>query len=241
MSFFRVCLAQIRTTVVVIAVAFPAAILAIVLPGLHRRRAFAHYAARCVFRLAGMPVSVDGLDHLPAGPCLVVANHASYLDGVVMMAVAPPRFTFLIKSEMSEAPFIGLLLRRLGMAFVARTDTAAAAGAAKRLINAARNGNAIGVFPEGTFQREPGLRPFRLGGFLAAARGGLPVIPAAIRGTRAILPAGSLLLRPGPIHVALMAPILTECGGREAAERLRDIARQAILNCCGEPDRNERA
>lgn len=239
MPFFRSCLAQIRLLTVFLAVVFPAAIIAIVLPGLHRRRTFAHHASRLAFRLTGMPITIVGRDHLPTGACLIVANHASYLDGIVMMAVAPPRFTFLIKSEMSEAPFIGLLLRRLGMAFVARTDTTAAAGAARRLINAARNGNAIGVFPEGTFTREPGLRDFRLGGFLAAARANLPVVPAAIRGTRCILPAGAKLVRPRPIHVTLLPAIVAGREGRGAAEELRVAARQAILKYCGEPDKSK--
>lgn len=236
MVSFRLWLSQLRVFAAVTAIALPSAAIAIALPQLRLRRAFARRAGRFVFRLSGMPLEVTGLDRLPEGPSVVVANHASYLDGIVMMAALPPRFTFLIKSEMNDAPFIGLLLRRLGMAFVARANTSAAAGAAARLIRAAKKGNAIGVFPEGTFRREPGLRSFRLGAFLAAARGNLPVVPVVIRGTRCILPAGAWLFRPRTIQVALLAAITMETGGREQAENLRDAARQAILKSCGEPD-----
>ncbi|HET7369856.1 MAG TPA: lysophospholipid acyltransferase family protein [Gammaproteobacteria bacterium] len=229
-------LSQFRVAAVVTFVALPAATIAIALPRLEKRRAFARHAARMVFRLSGMPLVLDDLERLPAGPSIVVANHASYLDGIVMMATLPPRFSFLIKSEMSSMPFVGLLLRRLGMAFVARTDTKAAAGAAARLIRAAKNGNAIGVFPEGTFRREPGLRQFRRGAFQAAARAHLPVVPVVIRGTRSIFPAGARLFRPRPIQVRVLPAIVTESGGRESVDRLRSTARDAILQHCAEPD-----
>ncbi len=229
-----------RVATVAVAVAVPSALVSIALPRLGHRRAFARYSARLVFRLAGMPLTITGLDSLPEGPCVLVANHSSYLDGVVMMAAVPPRFTFLIKGEMSKTPLIGLLLRRLGMSFVSRADTKAAAGAAARLVRAAREGNAIGVFPEGTFKREPGLRPFRLGAFVAAARGGLPVVPVVITGTREVYPAGHICPMPGAIGVELMTRIKA-CGGtREHAERLRTAARQTILARCGQGDACQR-
>ncbi|HET7569765.1 MAG TPA: lysophospholipid acyltransferase family protein [Gammaproteobacteria bacterium] len=232
----RLCLAQIRPLLVIATVAVPAAWISICLPKLRHRRAFARRAARVVFTLAGMPLTVEHLDRLPPGPCVIVANHSSYLDGVVLMAALPPRFTFLIKEEINAVPLVGLLLRRLGMAFVSRTDPKAAAGAAARLIRAAKKGNAIGVFPEGTFRREPGLRSFRLGAFLAAARTGLPVAPVTIRGTRYILPAGNRYLRQGPIRVTVLPAIVPAAPDREAAELLRKTARRAIVDHCGEPD-----
>lgn len=232
----RLCLAQIRPFLVIATVAVPAALISICLPKLRHRRAFARRAARVVFTLAGMPLTVEHLDRLPPGPCVIVANHSSYLDGVVLMAALPPRFTFLIKEEINAVPLVGLLLRRLGMAFVSRTDPKAAAGAAARLIRAAKKGNAIGVFPEGTFRREPGLRSFRLGAFLAAARTGLPVAPVTIRGTRYILPAGNRYLQAGPIRVTLLPAIMPAAPDRQAAELLRKTARRAILDHCDEPD-----
>jgi 1-acyl-sn-glycerol-3-phosphate acyltransferase len=143
----RLCLAQIRPLLVIATVAVPAAWISICLPKLRHRRAFARRAARVVFTLAGMPLTVEHLDRLPPGPCVIVANHSSYLDGVVLMAALPPRFTFLIKEEINAVPLVGLLLRRLGMALVSLTDQKGAAGAAARFILAAKKGNAMGFFP----------------------------------------------------------------------------------------------
>src|SRR5512134_1000653 len=92
----------------------------LLLPTLRARRGTARIAARSFFLLAGMPLKLRGLDNLPAGQCVVVANHASYLDGVVMAAALPPRFGFVIKREMNDVPVAGLLLRRIGSEFVDR-------------------------------------------------------------------------------------------------------------------------
>src|ERR1044071_6181596 len=94
-------------------VALVALIGVLLLPTLGARRGTARIAARSFFLLAGMPLKLRGLEHLPADQCVVVANHASYLDGVVMTAALPARFSFVVKREMNGVPLAGLLLRRL--------------------------------------------------------------------------------------------------------------------------------
>ncbi|HET8638126.1 MAG TPA: lysophospholipid acyltransferase family protein [Acidobacteriaceae bacterium] len=218
------------------AIALPASCIAICLRGLGRRRAFASTAARFTFRLCGIRLTTIGIERLPAGPCIVAANHASYLDGIILTAALPPRFTFVIKKEMRAVPLIGLLLQRLGSEFVSRDNPKAASGAAGRLVRAARAGNAIGVFPEGTFRREPGLREFRLGGFLAAARGGLPVAPVTINGSRRVLPAGEWRLARGPIDVVIGTPVAPPSANRNGARLLCESVRDSILKHYSEHD-----
>lgn len=91
-------------------------------PSLVLRRRMARAGAWAFFALAGIRCTVRGLERLPKGPCVVVANHASYVDGVVMQAALPPRFSFVVKKEMVRVPLAGLLLRRLGSEFVDRVD-----------------------------------------------------------------------------------------------------------------------
>lgn len=216
--------------------AVPASLLVTLLPGQDRRRRAARYTARTLLRLAGVGLRVKGLDRLPEGSCIVAGNHASYLDGIVLTAALPPRFGFVIKREVTKAPLVGWLLHRLGSEFVERFDKKAAHNDANRIIRRARTGGCLGVFPEGTFRREPGLRPFHLGAFLTATRAGLPVVPLVIRGARAILPADTWWPAAGTVEVELLQPVRPHGRTGDAARVLREKVRERILAHCGEPD-----
>ena len=221
--------------------ALSALALTLPLPNVRSRRLVTRTAARVFLGLAGFRVRVSGLHTLPEDACVVVANHASYLDGVVLHAVLPTRFAFIIKKEMVAVPLAGFLLRRLGSEFVERFDRQRAATDARRVLRRAAGGEALACFPEGTFSRQPGLRRFHTGAFVAAARAGLEVVPTAIRGTREILPDGRLLPWPGRIHVDILGR-LTALGDGDAAhaKRLRAEARRHILDALGEPDLDPR-
>lgn len=209
----------------------------LLLPGLAARRAFAGKMARLMLGAAGMRLKVSGLAHLPAGPCVVVANHCSYLDGPVVKAALPTRFSFVIKKEMDRVPLASFLLRRIGSEFVDRTDRNQGAADARRLLRSASRGQSLVFFPEGTFGDQPGLLKFHSGAFAVAARSQLTVVPCVIRGTRALLPSSRMLLRPGVIEVELLAPLTGGADGTADAHTLRDAARAAILARLDEPDK----
>ena len=78
--------------------AFAGLLILFILPGLTRRRRFVRALARVALQLAGMPVELRGQTELPT-PCILVANHCSYIDGVVLTATLPPTFSFVIKRE----------------------------------------------------------------------------------------------------------------------------------------------
>jgi 1-acyl-sn-glycerol-3-phosphate acyltransferase len=211
----------------------------LLLPTLRARRGTARIAARTFFLLAGMPLKLRGLENLPAGQCVVVANHASYLDGVVMAAALPPRFGFVIKREMNEVPLAGLLLRRIGSEFVERFNRHKGGTDARRVLRTAASGHSLVFFPEGTFKPEVGLGKFHTGPFAIAARAACPVVPAVILGTRRNMPATRVLPRPGPLEVRYGAAILAAAKTDthdDPALALRDQARAAILTELGEPD-----
>src|SRR5262245_26832096 len=90
------------------------ALVGMALPGLERGRAVARSMSRMLLRVAGMPLVVKRAERIPEGQCVIVSNHASYLDGLVFTAALPPRFGFVIKREMERVPMAGTLLRRLG-------------------------------------------------------------------------------------------------------------------------------
>jgi 1-acyl-sn-glycerol-3-phosphate acyltransferase len=213
----------------------PLWLVSICLPGLDLRRRFASFSMRLIAGCIGNPIRIEGLDNLPEGPAIVVANHISYLDGPMMLLALPPRFSFVVKVEASRVPVVAMLLRRMGCTFVSRDNAAQGSADMRRLIRALKAGHSLGLFPEGHIQRRPGLQPFRLGAFLIAAQCDVPVVPAVIRGTRGFLARNEWWPARSPIHIRLLPPIQPETRGRAAAERLRDAAYAAILRHCEEP------
>jgi len=210
-----------------------AALPVLVLPRLAQRRGAAGLICRAYFLLCGLPVHRIGMDRLPAGPCIVVANHASYLDGPLLFAVLPPRFAFVIKKEASRIPLAGLLMRRLGHHFVNRSNRHEGANDARRILRAVSQGESVAFFPEGTFGAQTGVARFHTGAFLTAARAGVPVAPVAIRGTRRALRAKTFVPRWSRIEVEALAPMTAAPGA--VAVAVRDSARERIAAALPEP------
>jgi len=196
-------------------------------PNLRRRRQVAGAFSRGFLRAARIPFTVLGADQLPQVPCVVVANHASYIDGIVAIAALPPDFAFVIKKEMVRVPLAGLLLRRLGSEFVERFDRHKGASDTRRVLKVAASGQSLVFFPEGTFDGRRHIGRFLGGAFAAAARSQMPVVAAAIHGTRELLPPGGLMFYRRPIRFEILA-ILDAAGARQ---RSRELIAQAV----GEP------
>lgn len=212
-----------------------AAVPIMAMPTLAQRRAVARLVCRIYFLLCGLPVRARGIERLPDGACIIVANHVSYLDGPLLFACLPPRFGFVIKKEASRLPLAGLLLRRLGHHFVERRNRHEGASDARRILRAVEQGQAVAFFPEGTFGTVAGLARFHAGAFAAAARAGVPVAPVVIRGTRHVLGGGRIVPRWGRIEVEALPPLVVTTGAGDAASALRDLAREHIAAALGEP------
>lgn len=198
-----------------------------------------HHAARLLLRLTGISFVVDGReDPKPSEARIVVANHASYLDGLFLLAAFSRPSRFVAKRELARIPIISTLLRRLGTVFVERFDVRAGAKDARHLSNLAARGVSCIFFPEGTFTRAPGLMAFHLGAFAAAVHAHLPVVPVALCGTRALLPDEHWLPKRARVAIHVGPPITPPSARNEfvAAAMLRDAARRAILQHCGETD-----
>jgi 1-acyl-sn-glycerol-3-phosphate acyltransferase len=213
------------------------ALLGMAMPGLKRRRTIARAMSRALLLFTGMPLVIKSAERIPTGQCVIVSNHASYLDGLVFTAALPPRFGFVIKREMAEVPMAGTLLKRLGHEFVERFNRNRGGVDARRVLRTATSGNSLVFFPEGTFSPSPGLGKFHPGAFTVAARAGCPVVPAVIRGTRRALPPKQGWPHPARIEIEFLEPLIpTATTHEDAARELRERARSAILGELNEPD-----
>ena len=195
---------------VVAAATFGLAWLAVVVaPGSERARwRRGRVLCRAAFRALGIRIRVGGASNLDrGGRYVLVANHASYLDGPLLFAAIPAQVGYVVKGELSANPFVAPLMRALGAEFVNRLDHERSVADAASLAARLARGDALAFFPEGTLHRMPGLLPFRLGAFSAAVEGGACVVPVTITGTRSAMRDGQWIPRPGTVSVRIGEPI----------------------------------
>lgn len=210
--------------------------LIVLLPGSLLPRRVARIGARLTLRLTGLAPRVAGLEHLAApGPHILVANHASYLDGLVLAAALPPHFAYVAKEELLGSRFAAAPLKRLGTLFVARADAVRGIEDTQAIAKRLAQGEALVFFAEGTFREAPGLLPFRLGAFQIAARTGAAVLPVTLSGTRRLLPGERRWPRFVHLAVTIDAPLMPSGREWEGALALRAAARACIAARVGEP------
>jgi len=201
-------------------------------------RHLVHRAARTFLFLVGMPVPRTSDSELPSGPHLLLANHCSYLDALVLCATLPSAsaYAFVAKREFVAQPAIHAFLRGLGTLFVERHEVSKSVEDVEEIVASLCSGRKLVIFPEGTFSREAGLKPFHMGAFVSAVRAGVPVLPCALRGTRSVLRDRTWLPQRSPIEFVRGDPLFPDGDDWTAAVRLRDAARSALLALCGEHD-----
>jgi 1-acyl-sn-glycerol-3-phosphate acyltransferase len=208
----------------------------IIAPTLGTRRVIGRATVRSWLAVMFVPFRVKGLEHLPKTPCVVVCNHASYVDGIVLTAALPETFTFLVQHETETWPYVGLIVRRMGSLFVNRGAVMPAALAVRRLIREVESGSSTAIFPEGSFRKAPGLMRFYEGAFVVAAKAGVPVVPAVMRGSRRLLSDGQVLPQISAIDIEFFAPIFPTGTHRSNTTLLCAEARQVMLMHCAEGD-----
>lgn len=208
----------------------------LVVPGLHRRRQLTTFAAKAVFVMAGVRVNIRGLENLPTDSCVVVANHASYVDGILLRAFLPARFGIVIKGEMRNIPVVHFFLRRSGAKFVERYEATGSSRDARQIVKAALGGESLAVFPEGTFHLQPGIHRFRAGAFVAAIKGEMPVVPVALSGTREMMPSKRMMPGKTELTMDILPAIAPGDDVFAKSSTLAEAARQRILDALDEPD-----
>jgi 1-acyl-sn-glycerol-3-phosphate acyltransferase len=223
-----------------IGLAAPAAWIAvIVLPRMEWRWRAVRQIARITLAAIGVPVAVEGFDRLAHGNAVLVFNHSSYADALLLAAVLPGEPAYVAKREFAGRIFAGSFMRRLGVLFVERYEIGGSLADIDRAIGVARQDRNIVFFPEGTFTRRAGLSEFYLGAFKVAAEAGLPVLPGILRGTRLMLRSDQWFPRWAALSVKIEDAVVPSGKDFASVLQLRDAARKAVLAGCGEPDLEE--
>jgi 1-acyl-sn-glycerol-3-phosphate acyltransferase len=203
-----------------------------------------------LFALIGCHVRVIGKQYMDTpGAKIYASNHTGNFDVLPLMMGLGVPYHFVAKREVRHMPFIGTFLKQMGHVWFDRKDGDARLRQAEQIQELLQQGESIFIFPEGTFAKEDGVRPFQLGAFKAAVSSGAPIIPVSIAGSRKFLRDGTYLPRPSDITITLSPPIyphgaVAASDGASAASetadwhkliRLRDETRRAIAQHSGEP------
>lgn len=186
--------------------------------------------ARSLLRLAGVRVELSGLENIPEGPAVFVPNHQSYFDIPVLLAWLDKPHPLVSKQEVKKIPLIRTWMELLDCVFIdrdnARQSVAALGEAAK---NMTQRGRSFIIFPEGTRSRGDEMGEFKNGGFRAALKAGVPVVPVAIDGTYRVMEANHMWIRPASVRVKVLPPVPTQGMSREESKLIGEKVRGLIL------------
>ena len=160
---------------------------------------------------------------------MLVANHSSYLDSVVLVAALPRDFRFVVNHLAATRPLIGTIIRKANYLVVDRGSLRSRAACARAMTEMLGRGTSLLLFPEGT-RASRGMLPFKAGAFRAAVKTGRPVLPVAVGDTARIWPRRLGLLKRSSIAVRILPAIHADMRARDAAARLRDAAAGAIAD-----------
>lgn len=156
---------------------------------------------------------VFGTENVPmSGPLIVACNHLSYLDPPIMGCLCPRRISYMAKKELFDMAVLGPMIRALGAYPVDRHGSAMAA--IRRSLSVLQAGGAVGIFPEGTRNRDGTVEP-QTGVALLASLANARVVPACVVGT-------DRALRLARVDVAF-GPPLALAGDRKATRE--DLAK----------------
>jgi 1-acyl-sn-glycerol-3-phosphate acyltransferase len=191
----------------------------------------AHLWGRTCLKLAGVPVIVEGLEHIsPGDQYVIMANHESSLDILALLAALPasvePRF--LAKKSLFRVPFLGWAMRSAGFVPVDRDDRSTATATLAQALEVVQRGGSPLVFPEETWSTDGRLLPFARGGFLVALKSALSILPVGLEGPRLVLPPDAGVVRPRPVIVRIGQPVSTQDLGVSSRRSLMDQTRRDI-------------
>jgi len=187
---------------------------------------FARGWARTILKFSGVRVAVLHPERLSQrGPFIVVANHESYADVLVLLANLPMQVRFLAKRGIFRVPVLGWSIRAAGFVPVDRGDRSRSFATVETALKRLGKGRSLVVFPEETRTRNGELSPFKKGAAMLASKTGFPILPVGIAGTRQVLPRGTWNAKRGRVVLCVGEPLAADPSTharKEMTARMKD-------------------
>lgn len=186
----------------------------------------------------GVEVRVFGTEHMDTSiNYVVMANHLSYVDIVVLFLMLPTTPGFLAKRELMRVPFLASALRWGGHVLIDRNQRQSAMQTINDAAQQVKEGKTVLIFPEGTRGDSDTIGEFKKGGFHLAKAAEVPILPVGLRGSRSVFARGSLLIRPGKIEVHIGPAIAPEEVQRSEPAEMIERVRAKVIELSAMPAR----
>jgi 1-acyl-sn-glycerol-3-phosphate acyltransferase len=199
------------------------------LPGANRAERVMGWWGRAFIRLGGWTFRVEGMENLPSGGAVLVANHQSIVDIPMLLSAFPRPVRFLAKRELGEIPLFGKAMAAAGNLFIDRDDPRDAVRMLREAGARLRDGRLVVVFPEGTRSGDGSIGEFRPGAFYLAQKSGAPVVPVYIDGGCRAVPKGGFRVRPAELLVRVLPPLSPGERAGGSKERIAESVRARLI------------
>jgi len=199
------------------------------LPGGNRAEHVMVWWGRAFVRLGGWKLRVEGIENLPSGGAVLVANHQSIVDIPMLLSAFPRPIGFLAKRELGEIPLFGKAMAAAGNLFVDRDNPRDSVRMLREAGTRLRGGRLVVVFPEGTRSMDGSIGEFRPGAFYLAQKSGAPVVPVYLEGGYRAIPKGGFRVRPAGLLIRVLPPLSREEGAGGSKDRIAAAVRARLV------------
>ena len=181
-----------------------------------------------ITRVVGVRIWVEGVENIPPGVCIFVANHTSTADPPAVVGAIPRRIAIMAKESLFRIPIVGAAFRLARFVPVDRADREAAIASIEKAVEHMNEGVSFLIYPEGTRSPDGRLLPFKKGAFVMAIRAGVPVVPVALIGAHRVMRKNEWAIHPGEIVVKFRPPMDASAYTLEQRDELAARAHAAL-------------
>ncbi len=179
-------------------------------------------------RVVGVRIRVRGLERIPRGVCLFVANHTSSADAPAVVGAIPRRIAILLKESLFKWPIAGQAFTLAHFIRVNRGARDSAIASVEKATEALMAGQSFLIYPEGTRSPDGRLQEFKKGAVVMAITAGVPIVPIVCSGAHRVMEKRSLVIHPGEILVEFLQPIDASKYSLEERDDLNEHVRQVM-------------
>ncbi|TFH01697.1 MAG: 1-acyl-sn-glycerol-3-phosphate acyltransferase [Calditrichales bacterium] len=191
----------------------------------------ARFWTKSILFAAGAKLEIEGLEKLDLNHNYIfIGNHQSHFDVFAVFSILPVTVRFMAKKELFRIPIFGWALTSSGSIKIDRSNHEKSIKSMNEALKKIKQGVSVAIFPEGTRSEDGKIGTFKKGGFVLAAKGGIPIVPFTISGSRFILRKHSLRVYPGKIKIIFSDPVQTENCSYQDRDKLSAKVRDIIIS-----------